>query len=182
MKKMRVYSVVKGILIFYAIFIGSQILFYNIFKFNIAELFNLWNLMIAIFILGLATLFGIITKNDFFKDIKGEIFDENETFNCRNLSLSSPFIILSLLQILISFVSPNIINEENLLGLHFQSDANKMLFSTFILYPFPTHLFIIRSFLKRSVVNERDLIKMKRRDRIRSTDLTELDKKVDLEN
>lgn len=109
MKKMRVHSVVKGILIFYAIFIGSQFLFYNIFKFNIAELFNLFNLMIAIYILGLATLFGIIRKNDFFKNIKGEIFDENETFNCRNLSLSSPFIILSLLQILIPFVSPKLL-------------------------------------------------------------------------
>jgi hypothetical protein len=43
-------------------------------------------------------------------------------------------------------------------------------------------VFIFRSFLKRSIVNERDLIEIKRRDNIRSNDLTELDKKVDLDN
>jgi hypothetical protein len=137
--------------------------------------------MTSILILGSATLFGVISKNDFYKDIEGRKIDEYEVFGWNNLTLSNPFIILSLLQIFISFVSANVINADNLLGLHLKSDVDKFLISTLILYPFPTYIFIIRSFFKRSIVNEKDLIKINRRERIKTEDLEELQKKVGLE-
>lgn len=181
MKKIRVHSVINGILIFYGIIVGLQIIIHILFKFDIVPYFNLFNLMTSILILGSATLFGIISKNDFYKDIEGRIIDKYEIFGWNNLTLSNPFIILSLLQIFISFVSADVINADNLLGLHLKSDLDKFLISTLILYPFPTYIFIIRSFFKRSIVNEKDLIKINRRERIKTEDLEELHKKVDLQ-
>ena len=181
MKKIRVHSVINGILIFYGIIVGLQIIIHILFKFDIVLYFNLFNLMTSILILGSATLFGIISKNDFYKDIEGRIIDKYEIFGWNNLTLSNPFIILSLLQIFISFVSADVINADNLLGLHLKSDHDKFLISTLILYPFPTYIFIIRSFFKRSIVNEKDLIKINRRERIKTEDLEELHKKVDLQ-
>jgi hypothetical protein len=181
MKKIRVHSVINGILIFYGIIVGLQIIIHYLFKFEIAQYLNLHNLIHSIIILGLARLFGIISKNDFYKDIEGGIIDKYEFFRWNNLTLSTPFIVLSIFQIFYSFVSPDFVSPDNLLGLHLKSDLDKFLISTFILYPFPTLIFIIRSFMKRSIINENDLIKIKRRERIRTSDLYELIQKVDLE-
>lgn len=181
MKKIRVHSVIKGILIFYGIILGLQIIIHFLFKFEIADYFKLHNLITSIVILLLALMFGVISKNDFFKDIEGRVIDKYEIFERHNLTLGMPFIVLSLLQIFISFVSSDIVNAYNLLGLHLKSDVDKFFISTLILYPLPTHIFILRSFFKRSIVNEKELIKINRRYRIRTSEISELKFKVDLE-
>lgn len=133
--------------------------------------------MTSILILGSAWLFGIISKNDFYKDIEGRVIDKYEIFERHNLTLGMPFVVLSLLQIFISFVSSDIVNADNLLGLHIKSDVDNFFISTLLLYPLPTHIFILRSFFNRSIVNEKELIKINRRERIKTEDLEILVKK-----
>ena len=174
MKKMRVYSVVKYIIICFVWIVCIQV--------TIKKFFNVdtisFNLITPILFLGFFHLIGLISKNDYFKDSHGNMIDEKEIFKLKHLL--QPFIFLSLLQLFFSFLPLKVWTNEQILGK--VSIENHVSIVTFLIIPLPMLIFIFRSFLKRSVVNERDLIKIKRRDSIRSNDLTELDKKVDLEN
>ena len=174
MKKIRVYSVVKYIIICFVWIVFIQV--------TIKKFFNVdtisFNLITPILFLGFFHLIGLISKNDYFKDSHGNMIDEKEIFKLKHLL--QPFIFLSLLQLLFSFLPLKVWSNEQILGpVTIETHAAIV---TFLIIPFPMLLFIFRSFLKRSIVNERDLIEIKRRDNIRSNDLTELDKKVDLDN
>jgi hypothetical protein len=124
----------------------------------------LGEILICTLIIFLSIFFGLVTPNDFFKNFEGEIIDEYETLNWR-LSKSFWLVIFIIQVILIAF--PNITLEfsHTLLNNNRQSEKSFVGFYMFI-QRLPIILFVFKSFIYRSIRNEKEIIKYKRREKI----------------
>jgi hypothetical protein len=163
MKKTRVYTITGIALGILGFCLLTHLILYNFFD---VELIQLQIIGLSLIVLSLSRFFGLTTEDDFFKNLRGHIIDDKETINWY---LNKSFFLICILIQLIFALSPEMASK--MIGGNFNYLLTSLL---------PTFVFILRSFVKKNTINERELIKLNRRDRIRTSDLTELNNKVDL--
>ena len=166
MKNIRVHIIIWFITYVYALVF---LLFMILNKFS--DYFNKPMAIIAAstIIVGLSSFLGIIMEGDIFKNLKGFIIDEKEKINW-HLN-NSFFLICAIIQLIFAF-SPGYV--KHIFG---YPDPDGLLISSLV----PTFIFVLRTFVKRTTINEMLVLKQLRRDRIRTEDLEVLQIKVNLE-
>lgn len=165
MKNIRVHKIIKFITYVYALVF---LLFIILNKF-----FDYYSRPMAIIsastlIVGLSSFLGIIINGDIFKNLNGFIIDEKEKINW-HLN-NSFFLICAIIQIIFAFF-PGYVKY-----IYGYTDPDELYIFTMV----PTFIFVLRTFVKRTTINEMLVLKQLRRDRIRTEDLEVLHIKVNL--
>ena len=163
MKKIRVYTITGIALGIQGFGLLIHLILYNFFH---IELLQLQIMGFSLILLGLSQFFGLTTSDDFKKNNNGYIIDDKETINWY---LNHSFFLFCFVFQLIFAIDPMM--GTRMIGGNFNYVLTSLL---------PTFIFILRSFVKKNTINERELIKLNRRDRIKTSDLNELSEKVDL--
>jgi hypothetical protein len=163
MKKIRVYTITGIALGIQGFGLLIHLILYNFFH---IELLQLQIMGFSLILLGLSQFFGLTTSDDFKKNNNGYIIDDKETINWY---LNHSFFLFCFVFQLIFAIDPMM--GTRMIGGNFNYVLTSLL---------PTFIFILRSFVKKNTINERELIKLNRRDRIKTSDLNELNNKVDL--
>jgi hypothetical protein len=163
MKKIRVYTITWIALGIQGFGLLIHLILFNFFH---IELLQLQIIGLSLVLLGLSQFFGLTTSDDFKKNNNGYIIDDKETINWY---LNNSFFLICFVFQLIFAIDPMM--GKRVIGGNFNYVLPSLL---------PTFIFILRSFVKKNTINERELIKLNRRDRIRTSDLSELSEKVDL--
>jgi len=184
MKKLKVKYII-------AISLGILALFLLISTLSIAFGFRIFLKLSAVNVfticIAASWLTGLVTTNDLNKEIGGEIIDENQYLRWSNL-LQSRWIATFLIQLIFIIFNPLLIKyfytpfyegfkQNN--GLN-ESNSPDLPFISLIFTFSPTLIFIFGGFISKINKSDEELIKLKRRDRIRTSDLSELNNKVDL--
>jgi hypothetical protein len=181
MKKIRVYNIIRiSFAILTIIFILSIVI-------SITGVLNLpWivaSINMSSILIALASSSGIISKYDFYKRFDGEIIDEYEVVTWTNI-IKTRWIVLFVVQLTFIFLNHLLIEYLALpfvegwsLGKEHTVPLSFKLFLTLS----PSIIFVLGSFIRRINKSEEELLKLKRRDRIRTSDISELKFKVDLE-
>ena len=164
MKNIRVHKIIKFITYVYAYVFLLFIIINYFFDFRYQPMAIISSSTI---IVGLSSFLGIIMEGDIFKNLKGFIIDEKEKINW-HLN-NSFFLICAIIQLIFAF-SPGYVK-------HIFGYPEELLISSLV----PTFIFVLRTFVKRTTINEMLVLKQLRRDRIRTEDLEVLQNKVDLE-
>lgn len=136
-------------------------------------------IMVFFMLIGLSTLLGLTTNYDFKKKFGGEIIDENQFLRWSNI-LETRWIVTFIFQII--FIALNPILMKYIVGFDIEGiDKDLPPLLKFFLTFSPTLIFIFGGILWKINKSDEELIKLKRRERIRTSDLYELIQKVDFE-
>ena len=180
MKKIRVYSLIRISFAVQALILILSVVI------SISGVINLpWivaSINMSSILIALASSSGIISKYDFYKRFDGEIIDEYEVVTWTKI-IKTRWIVLFVVQLtfiflnhlLIEYLALPFVEGWSLGKEHTVPHLFKM-----ILTLSPSIIFVFGSFIWRINKSEEELIKFKRRDRIRTEDLESLDEKVDL--
>jgi hypothetical protein len=164
MKNIRVYTLIKVVAVIFGLAISLQLILHNFFHIDYEPLIIL---TVSSVIFLLSSFFGLSREIDLYKNTKGYIIDEREKINWK--LNNSIFLICAIIQLFSAFFPK------------FLSDGIGGDFNYFQIALLPTFVFIIRSSLKRISNSESLGLLLIRRERVRTEDLEELVKKVDLE-
>jgi hypothetical protein len=164
MKKIRVYTLINIVGSIYGLTLVMQIISNKFFKL-FYEPFAVITFSFLIYLV--SSFIGLSKEIDLYKNLKGYIIDDNEKINWK--LNNSFFLICAIIQLFSAFF-PKFISS----GIGGE-------FNYFLVALLPTFVFILRSFLKRITISESLGLLQLRRERIRTEDLEELQKKVGLE-
>ena len=181
MKKIRIYSIIRISIAILVLCFVLGIVLSIIGKIKLPWILSAIN--VSSMIIGLGTLTGIISKYDFYKRFDGEIIDEYEFVSWKNI-LNNRWIVFFVIQLFFIFLNPLLIEYLALPfveGWSLGKDHTVPLQFKFVLTLSPLFIFIFGSFIWKINKSEDELIKLKRRYRIRTSEISELKFKVDLE-
>jgi hypothetical protein len=145
-------------------------------------------LMLFVILMVLSSLFGFVTNNDFNRKFGGDLIDENQYLRWSNL-LETRWMVTFTLQIIFIIFNPLIMKIIGVpifegwsegIGSVSNDDNVPLLFKFFLTFS-PSLIFIFGGLIWKINKSDEELIKLKRRDRVRTEDLEELHKKVDLQ-
>lgn len=162
MKRIRVYTLIGVVQAIFGLTIFLQLILQ---KFNI-DYEPLLIISASSLIFALSLFFGLSRGIDLYKNTKGYIIDEREKINWK--LNNSIFLICAIFQLFSAFFPK------------FLSDGIGGNFNYLLIALLPTFVFIIRSSIKRISNSESLGLFLIRRERVRTEDLEELGKKVDL--
>ena len=180
MKKIRVYSLIRISFAVQALILISGVVISSSGVINLPWIISAINLS-SIFI-GLGVLTGVISKYAFYKRFDGEIIDEYEVVTLSNI-IKNRWIVFFVVQLTFIFLNHLLIEYLALPfveGWSLGKEHTVPLSFKMILTLSPSIIFVFGSFIWRINKSEEELIRLKRRDRIRTEDLESLDEKVDL--
>jgi len=181
MKKIRVKYLAGITALFLALSFISKIIFTS-FSSKIKLPWELTALMLFFIIISLATVLGLVSNYDFEKKFGGELIDENQYIRWSNL-FETRWMVFFFTQLIFIFLNPLLMNyiaipivEGWSLGKEYNPSSQFRFLLTFS----PTLIFIFGGIIWKINKSDEELIKLKRRDRIKTEDLESLDEKVDL--
>lgn len=131
----------------------------------------------------LSLVTGFVSHYDFKKKFGGELIDENQ-FLCWSNLFETRWMVFFLMQLIFIILNPllmKFIAVPFVEGWSLGKDHNPTAIFRLLLTFSPTIIFIFGGFIWKINKSDEELIKLKRRDRIKTEDLEELLKKVDLE-
>jgi hypothetical protein len=181
MKKIRVYNIIRISIAILILFFILSIVLSITGKIKIPWIVSAINVFTML--IGLGSLTGIISKYDFYKRFDGEIIDEYEVVTWSNIT-KNRWIVFFVVQLTFIFLNHLLIEYLALPfveGWSLGKEHTVPLSFKLILTLSPLIIFVFGSFIWRINKSESDLIKLRRRDRIRTSDINELKFKVDLE-
>jgi hypothetical protein len=185
MKKIRVYSLIRISFAVQALILISGVVISSSGVINlpwiISWIISAINLSSIFIFLGVLT--GVISKYDFYKRFDGEIIDEYEVVTLSNV-IKNRWIVFFVVQLTFIFLNHLLIEYLALPfveGWSLGKEHTVPLSFKMILTLSPSIIFVFGSFIWRINKSEEELIRLKRRDRIRTEDLEVLQKNVNLQ-